>query len=121
MLDDTRVVYGMDSGTEGKFIPAKITKKGEASGTLISLKQMGILLNRVEKILTDMAMSLHDGKICIKPSISELSTSSYGESGVCGYCDFKDVCCADENTPINEIKNLKHSDSLLSLGGEEDA
>lgn len=121
VLDDTRVIYGMDSAAEGKFIPASITQKGVPSGTLISLKQMGLLMKRVEKILADMAMSLHEGKICVSPTVSRLTTSPYSKSYVCGYCDYKDVCCADEDIPVNEIENTKHSDSLLELGGEEDA
>lgn len=121
VLDDTRVIYGMDIGAQGKFIPASITSKGLPSGTLISLKQMGLLMKRVEKILSDMAMSLHDGKICVRPTVSALTTSAYQKSYVCGYCDYKEVCCIDEDTPVNEMERKKHSDSLIELGGEEDA
>jgi hypothetical protein len=82
---------------------------------------MGLLMKRVEKILSDMAMSLHDGKICVKPTVSALTTSAYQQSYVCGYCDYKEVCCIDDDTPVNEMEKMKHSDSLVELGGEEDA
>ena len=121
VLDDTRVIYGMDINAKGKFVPASVTDNGLPSGTLISLKQMGLLMKRVEKILSDMAMSLHEGKICVSPTVSKLTTSAYQQDYVCGYCDYKEVCCIDDDTPVNEMEKTKHSDSLLALGGEEDA
>lgn len=119
ILDDSRVIYAMDSRTSGDIVPAQIKKDGENSGTLISLKQMGLLMKRVEKILADMAVSLHEGEIPVRPAVAQSTTSPYND--VCKYCDYKDVCCADEDTKTNEISKIKHDDSLRALGGEDDA
>lgn len=119
VLNDSRVIYAMDFEQSGKFIPAKITKNGENSGTLITIHQMGLLMKRVEKILSDMAVSLHGGKIPAMPARSEKSNSAY--KNVCEYCDYADVCCVDEDTPVREIVSLSHKDSLTLLGGENDA
>lgn len=119
VLDDSRVVYAMDSRADGEIIPAKIKKDGACSGTLISLKQMGLLMKRVEKILADMAVSLHNGVIKVYPAASSLTTGSYAD--VCKYCDYCDVCRADENAPVNKIDKLKHEEALQMLGGEGDA
>lgn len=119
VLDDSRVIYAMDSRLKGQIVPASVTKTGTNSGNLISLKQMGILMKRVEKILSDMAMNLHNGVIPVKPACAKSTGSNY--SDVCKYCDYGDVCCKDEDTPKNEIDNLKHTDSLILLGGEDDA
>ncbi|MDD6276328.1 MAG: PD-(D/E)XK nuclease family protein [Clostridia bacterium] len=119
VLNDSRVIYAMDSDHNGRFVPAKITKSGENSGTLITIGQMGLLMKRVEKILSDMAMSLHDGKIPVMPAHSDKSVSAY--KNVCEFCDYSDVCCSDEDTPVREIEYLSHKDSLNLLGGEEDA
>ncbi|MBP9989744.1 MAG: PD-(D/E)XK nuclease family protein, partial [Ruminococcus sp.] len=118
ILDDSRIVYAMDGG-DGKFIPAKIKKDGVCSGTLISFKQMGLLVKKVEKILTEMAMNLHNGVIRVKPAVAQSTSSPYHD--VCKYCDYKEVCGFDEDTPTNEIENISHEDSLKALGGEEDA
>ena len=119
VLDDSRVIYSMDSRLAGDIVPAGVKKDGTNSGTLISLKQMGLLLNRVEKVLSDMATALHEGKIPVRPAVAESTTSPYHD--VCKYCDYKDVCGFDEDTPVNDIPKLKHDESLAGLGGEHDA
>ncbi len=119
VLDDSRVIAAMDSRMAGDIVPAAINKDGENSGTLISLKQMSLLMKRVEKILADMAVSLHEGKIPVRPAVAESTASPYHD--VCMYCDYKEVCCADEDTPTNDIEKLKHTDSLNLLGGEDNA
>lgn len=118
VLDDSRVVYAMDGGS-GTFIPAKIKKDGMCSGTVISLKQMDLLLKRVEKILSEMAVNLHNGIIPAMPAKSENTSGEYKD--VCKNCDYRGVCRKDENTPVKQIFNLSHDDSIRALGGEENA
>lgn len=119
VLDDSRVIFSMDNRLAGDIVPASVKKDGSNSGTLISVKQMGILLKRVEKILADMAVNLHNGKIPVRPAVAESTTSPYHD--VCKYCDYKDVCGFDEDTPTNDIAKIKHDESLKLLGGEDDA
>ena len=119
VLDDSRVIYAMDSRLSGQIIPASITKSGASSGNLISLKQMDILMKRIEKILGDMALKLHNGIIPVKPACAKSTSSAYHD--VCEHCDYADVCGKDDDTPKIEIDNLKHSDSLNLLGGEDNA
>ena len=80
---------------------------------------MDLLLKRVEKILADMAVSLHEGEISVRPAYAQLTTSAYHD--VCQYCDYKEVCGADEDTVKSEIGKIKHDESLRMLGGEDDA
>lgn len=119
ILDDSRVIYAMDSRTSGNIIPAAIKKDGENSGTLISLKQMDLLMKRVEKVLAEMAVNLHEGKIPVNPAFAQSTTSPYHD--VCKYCDYKDVCGLDEDTKTNDIMKIKHDESLRMLGGEDNA
>ena len=76
-------------------------------------------MKRCEKILAQMAVDLHNGIIPIMPAHSESSQSPYND--VCKYCDYKEVCLADEDTPVKNIENIKHSESLMMLGGEDNA
>ena len=76
-------------------------------------------MKKVEKILEDMALSLHNGEICVRPSYSKSTASPYND--VCQYCDYKEVCGLDDDTKKNEIDKLKHEESLAELGGEDDA
>ncbi|MBR3836070.1 MAG: PD-(D/E)XK nuclease family protein [Clostridia bacterium] len=119
VLDDSRVIYSMDNRLAGEIVPASVKKDGANSGTLISLKQMGLLMKRVEKILSEMAVNLHEGKIPVRPAVAESTSSPYHD--VCKYCDYKDVCGFDEDTPTNDIAKIKHDESLRKLGGEDDA
>ncbi len=119
VLDDSRVIYSMDKRTAGDIVPAAIKKDSTNSGTLISLKQMDLLMKRVEKILADMAVNLHSGKIPVRPAFAESTSSPYHD--VCKYCDYKEVCGVDEDTPRNDIAKIKHDESLRMLGGEDDA
>ena len=119
VLDDSRVIYMMDNTGSGVLIPASIKKEGDCTGTLISLKQMDLLMKKCERILAKMAVDLHNGVIPIRPAHSNTSQSPY--ENVCKYCDYKEVCLVDEDTPTLEIENLKHTESLARLGGEDDA
>ena len=119
VLDDSRVIYMMDNSGSGMFVPASIKKDGTNGGNLISIKQMELLMKRCEKILEKMAVDLHNGIIHVMPAHAANSQSPYND--VCKYCDYKDVCHVDENTPTREITNPNHSESLQKLGGDENA
>ena len=80
---------------------------------------MDLLMKKCERILAKMAVDLHNGVIPIRPAHSNTSRSPYED--VCKYCDYKEVCLVDEDTPTLEIENLKHTESLARLGGEDDA
>ena len=119
ILDDSRVVYMMDNSGSGVYMPASLKKDGTCKGTLISIKQMGLLMKKCERVLSKMAVDLHNGIIPIKPVHSNAANSPYGD--VCKYCDYRQVCLADEETEYKEIVNINHDESLAKLGGEEDA
>lgn len=116
LLDDTRVIRGMDESGEGIFIPAKIDEKsGKVKGNVISLKQLNLLNERIDEIIKDMATQLHDGKIWANPV--------YGKNHdkTCEFCDYRSVCCY-ENKGFNYryAPYFEHTDCLEMLeGGEE--
>lgn len=119
VLDDSRVIYMMDSDGKGKFVPASIKADGSCGGTLISFKKMGLLMKKCEEILAKMAVDLHKGLIPVRPAFSANSQSPYND--VCKYCDYKEVCLVNSDTPRNQIDNISHEESLAKLGGDENA
>lgn len=123
ILEDSRVVIGMDTESSGLFIPAKCDKKsGDMSGSLISIKDMRNLSQRVETILREMGDMLHQGKINATPVFSQLSTSAYADG--CKYCDYKSVCGFEQNDERKEVISLSDKECFNLLnekGGEEDA
>ncbi len=113
VLDDPMVVHGMEKDGKGLFIPVKITADGETSGTIIRLAQMGKLQAKIDALITDMAQSLHAGKIQAFPVSS-------GNYHVCDWCDFHSVCGHSDEDACNHIPEYKHFDALKALEGEED-
>lgn len=96
ILNDIDVVIAMDENLSGLYAPAKISK-GALSGSLIGLEQLKRLREKTDKILAEMADSLHSGMISACPS--------YGENykKVCEYCEYKAVCSYEETIPVREL------------------
>lgn len=116
VLDDSRVIRGMDETGEGIFIPASIDEKtGKAKGNVISLSQLKILNKKMDSIISTMALQLQDGAIPAFP------VSGTGHENTCEYCDYFDVCCHESSGRFRNITALRHTDALKELDGEEEA
>mgnify|MGYP003302694091 CR=1 FL=1 len=96
ILNDIDVVVAMDENLSGLYAPAKISK-GSLNGSLIGLRQLEKLKEKADKILAEMADSLHSGMISAYPS--------YGKNyeKVCEYCEYKSVCSYEEGIPVREL------------------
>ncbi len=123
VLDDSRVIIGMDNNKSGVFIPVKYDeKKSVFTGSLIGLKEMSLLSNKVEQILCEMGNSLHQGKIQAEPVFSQSTSSAYADA--CKYCDYKTVCGFEPDDKRKEIEKLSDDECFILLGdkdGEENA
>ena len=108
ILNDIDVVVAMDENLSGLYAPAKISK-GALSGSLIGLKQLEKLKEKADKILAEMADSLHSGIISACPT--------YGKNykNVCEYCEYKAVCSYEETIPVRELADDKLPDVLEIL------
>jgi len=108
ILNDIDVVVAMDENLSGLYAPAKISK-GALSGSLIGLKQLEKLKEKADKILAEMADSLHSGMISAYPT--------YGKNykNVCEYCEYKAVCSYEETIPVRELADDKLQNVLENL------
>lgn len=86
ILDDPRVITGMEELAKGIFIPAYI-KEGVIQGgqALAGLQEMGTLMKYIEKKTIDMATELRNGKISLNPICGEGYSS-------CDWCPYGAVC-----------------------------
>ncbi len=117
-LDDTRILKAMDSSDKMIFIPASIKKdgtvKGTAKGTVISLKQLYTLNERIDKIISEMAQSLHSGKIPALP------VRAKGHDKICDFCDYKSVCCHEKSGKYRHIEPNSAEECLEKLSGGDE-
>ena len=115
VLDDPEVVLAMDKSGAGIFVPAKF-KKGELSGSLIGLKQLGALKKKADGVLLEMAKALHGGEIPAIPAVGK----SY--KNVCEYCDYKSVCSYEDDIPVRELidSDIKTVLENLERGDDSD-
>lgn len=90
ILNDPKVVLGMDPSGKGRLIEAKI-KDGEVTGKTFTLSRFALLHRVVDKIIKDAATFLHNGRIEAKPILD----GDY--KNTCEYCDYKTVCRREES------------------------
>lgn len=115
VLDNFTVVEAMDKEISGLFIPVKLDKNGNISGSLISLKQLEKLREKADKVLIRMADSLHQGIIDASP----VHGANYEK--VCEYCDYKAVCGYEDNKPKRTLFDDKLKDVLAALSEGDEA
>ena len=121
LLADSDVIFAMEQGGGGLYIPAKLSK-GALSGSLISLTQFGALNREIDKLLLGMAKSLHAGNIAALPVFQP---SRSGANRTCEYCDFASVCFHEADSPVRMLCGDSHAKVLEKLDemekeGDED-
>ena len=112
ILANERVLKGMDISANGRFINAVIDKNGEMKGNLISLSDFTLLHKKIDSVLTDTAMRLHNGEIPVLPVI----TADYPHT--CEYCDYQNVCLREPGDPSRQTLSMSHKDSIEYLEKE---
>ncbi len=110
VLDDSRVIEGMDLSKSGLIIPVKY-KDNKFTGNIIDFSCLEKLYDKVENNLFNMGNNLHNGKI-----------EAYPVDKKCDYCDYKSVCGIEDGAKIRDIPNIKFDDCISILkGGETNA
>ena len=118
LLDDVRVIKGMDKTESAKYIPVKI-KNGSNSGSdsLATLEQFGKIFGKLNDTVAQMGEKLFGGDIEAIPL--------KGGADACQYCPYDSVCGYRRGEGIDVIKHS--SDEVLrqldeeQSGGEENA
>lgn len=109
LLDDSSVVEAMEQGTKGVFIPAKLNKEGNPTGSVATHYQFHLLRKAVESLLVGMADRLAGGEIAALPLQKD---SKYDP---CGYCDYRAVCARDADAPVRELASKDMAQVMAEL------
>lgn len=117
LLDDVRVIKGMDKSESATYIPVKI-KNGSNSGakSLATLAQFGQLFKKLDATVAAMGKALYDGKIEASPV--------KGAHDACEYCPYDSICAYCMSEPrstfgVDKDEVFKQLDR--EQGGEDDA
>jgi ATP-dependent helicase/nuclease subunit B len=116
LLNDVKVIKGMDASESAQYIPVKIkldTPTSERS--LATLEEFGMIFNKLDIIISNMGKDLYDGNIQAAPA--------KGAHDACEFCPYDSVCAYHLSQPINtfDVKNKVVFDTIqkeLSNGGE---
>ena len=97
LLDNPEIVRAMEADAAGLFIPARIGSGGKylAGSSVASLRQFGLLKERIEKLLCEMAATLRRGDVAALPAA--------GSVDACAWCDYRAVCGHEPDSPVRRI------------------
>ncbi|MCL2107062.1 MAG: PD-(D/E)XK nuclease family protein, partial [Oscillospiraceae bacterium] len=109
LLEDADVLYAMEEGASGIYLPAWI-EKDAIEGKMISLGALGQLKGVVDGLLRDMAHQLQAGKIPARPYQKEGS-----DEPACKFCDYQSVCGHEPGDPVKRGRKLEHKEALARL------
>lgn len=117
LLDDVKVIKGMDKTESGKYIPASIKLDTAVSDrSIASIEEFGKIFKKLDMTVMNMGKELFQGKIDASPA--------KGAHDACEYCPYDSVCTYRMSEPKNtfDVKNeevYQKIDEELSKGGEE--
>jgi ATP-dependent helicase/nuclease subunit B len=85
LLDDVKVIRGMDRSENGRYIPVKIKLDTPVSErSLATLEQFGKIFGKLDRIVAEMGTNLYKGNIQAAPA--------KGAKDACEYCPYDSVC-----------------------------
>lgn len=115
LLNDRAALSAMECGIKGRFIPARVTSKGELDqkkSSVVSEKQLKMIRGAVEARLKDMANRLKRGRVEALP----LQRADQNEGGgICEYCDFAMICLHEGEDPVRELAKLDQKEALQMI------
>lgn len=90
LLDDEDILLAMENPLTGRYIPVKLSAKGEIKGknSLTTLQELGELENYILNDVKKNGNKLIKGDISISPLVNV---------SPCDYCDYKGICGYNEN------------------------
>ncbi len=118
LLDDVRVIKGMDKTESAKYIPVKIKNGSNAkSDSLATLEQFGMIFKKLNDTVAQMGEKLFGGDIEAAPL--------KGGADACQYCPYDSVCGYRRGEGVNVYK--QSSEEVMrqlnkeQSGGEDNA
>lgn len=110
--DEHDILKSMEKDLEGKYVPVKVTKKGDVSGCFASLEELGKISKKIENLIAEMGNLLHGGYINQNP------INGKDHDKTCEFCDYASVCANKRFIATRDMDEFKDSDVLEILKEE---
>ena len=111
LVDDSRVIEGMEEQAAGKYIPVAL-KDGVPAKTesVVSEAQLNGILNYIKTLTGEMVDTLYGGDVAAVPLV--------GEHNACEYCPYSAVCGHEQEDGGRECLRLDKNETLRRIFGE---
>lgn len=111
LLDDVRVIKGMDKTEGAKYIPVKIKNGSNVkSDSLATLEQFGKIFQKLNDTVAQMGEKLFGGDIAAAPL--------KGGADACQYCPYDSVCGYRQSEPVN-VFSMKNEEVFKKIDEEQ--
>lgn len=103
LLNEPEVLQAMehDALTEPKYLPLRVDREGNLSGSIASAAQLGKLGNHVERLLHTITAEVRDGVIDADPCCHDENDS------VCQYCDWAPACHFEDGRGGDRLRYIQ--------------
>ncbi len=109
LLDDESVLKAMDKDLSGLYIPVSMGAKGlKGADNLATLEEFGAVFAHIDKLISEMATELLDGKIDASPATLT--------SDACQWCPYSSVCIGKSESAFRSLYKLDREEILRELG-----
>lgn len=106
------ILSSMERDLKGRYIPVKMGKNGDVSGTFASLEELGRIEKKVESLIAMMGNNLHKGYINQNPIHGK------NHDRTCEFCDYSSVCANRKMIDKREMKEMDDNEVITILKEE---
>ena len=112
ILNDNKVIYGMEKEAKGQFIPVTMKNgKPKKEDNLLNLHDIDFIMKYIEKLILDMGNELKDGNLNPNPV-------SFKDGNSCDFCEYRSVCKIENDFDYKKINSLSKEEFLDKIGKE---
>ncbi len=111
--DENEIAEHMEKDLNGNFIPVKLTKSKGLTGSIVSLADLGRLSIKIDSLLKEMGLNLHNGNIDQNPVFGK------NHDKTCEFCDYSDICKNRKEIFVRELAEKNRNEVLEQLKEEQ--
>lgn len=113
--EEHSIAEHMEHDLAGKYIPVKNTKTKGITGNIVSLEELGRISRKIDMLIAEMGISLHNGVIAQNP------VNYKNHDKTCEFCDYSDVCLNRKEVELRDLEDLDDRQVLDKIKEELDA